>query len=131
MKSAFISLLSAICFFSFSPPAAKVQSYSDSLSHVDSPNQMISTEALPAFKKLDTIIPFSGLWVNAVYLQRTRANRSPRFSQNVAESCIIFPGRTLQVTRMVDGFHDGAADSVVLKNRDRAQFSSSEMTIVL
>src|SRR5258708_6440590 len=131
MKSAFISLLSAICFFSFSPPAAKVQSYSDSLSHVDSPNQMISTDALPAFKKLDTIIPFSGVWVNAVYLQRIRDNRSPRLSQNVAESCIIFPGRTLQVTRMVGGFHDGAADMVVLKNGDRYQFYSADLTLFL
>jgi len=74
------------------------------------------------FKSLETIIPFAGFWVNERYLNDIKKSKSPRESQGFYESCITIPERTLQVTRMVWGFHDGGADLVVVKNKDRYQF---------
>jgi len=79
--------------------------------------------------KLDTSLPFSGVWVNEIYIRHIRDNRSPRLSQDVMESCIIIPARTLQVTRMVAGFHEGAADMVVVKDREHYKFYSADLTL--
>jgi hypothetical protein len=70
----------------------------------------------------DTVLPFAGVWVNEVYLDSIRYNRSPRLSQGVEESCIILPARTLQVTSMIAGFHDGGPAWVVVKSGSHYQF---------
>jgi hypothetical protein len=74
------------------------------------------------FKILDTIVPFSGFWVNEVYVKNINKSKSPSKSQNLSESCITIRGRTLQSTSMVSGFHEGAAEMTVLKNGNRFQF---------
>jgi hypothetical protein len=67
-------------------------------------------------KAPDTPVYFAGLWVNEVYIQRVRTGMPLRRAQGVMMSCIEIPLRTLKVTRMVGGFHDGAADMVLRKN---------------
>ena len=74
------------------------------------------------FNVLDTIVPFSGFWVNEQYINNIRKNKSPRLSQGINESCITIPNKTLQVTRMVGGFHEGAADMIVTKQNDNFYF---------
>jgi len=74
------------------------------------------------FKTLDTIVPFPGFWVNEIYLKNIERTKSPRECQNVSESCIRIPARTLQATSMVSNFHEGAAEMIVLKNRNKYQF---------
>lgn len=76
---------------------------------------------VPHFKTLDTALSFAGLWVNETFIDNIRRTRSPHRSEGamVEESCITIPARTLQVTRMVAGFHEGAADMVVVKDKDR------------
>jgi hypothetical protein len=98
---------------------------------VDSAGPAAAAETVAKSKRLDTLLPFSGVWVNAVYVQRICSNRSPRLDQNVAESSIIIPARTLQVTRMVGGFHDGGADRVVIKTGDHYRFYSADLSLPL
>jgi len=71
--------------------------------------------ARPRVESEDTLLPFAGIWVNEIYLDSIRKNHSPRLSQRVMESCIIIPGRTLQETSMIAGFHEGGPASVVVK----------------
>jgi hypothetical protein len=75
-----------------------------------------------SFKTLDTLVPFAGFWVNEIYVKNIARTRSPRECQNLLESCINIPTRTLKVTSMVSGFHEGAAGMTVLKNKDKFQF---------
>jgi hypothetical protein len=74
------------------------------------------------FQTLDTIVPFSGFWVNELYINNIKKNKSPRLSQGVDKSCITIPDKTLQVTRMVAGFHEGAADMIVVKKNGNFYF---------
>jgi len=73
------------------------------------------------FKTVDTLIPFSGFWLNEVYVKNIERTKSPRESQSLPESCITIPDRTLQATSMISGFHEGAAEMVILKNNNRFQ----------
>jgi hypothetical protein len=97
---------------------------------MDSPDpKLVAAESHPLIvHPLDTLVPFSGVWVNDVYIRNILRNRSPRRSQNVQQSCITIPPRTLQITRMVGGFHEGAADMVVVKEGDRYEFLSADLT---
>jgi hypothetical protein len=74
------------------------------------------------FKTLDTVVPFAGFWVNETYVNNIKQTQSPRKCQNLLESCITIPGRTLQTTSMVSGFHDGAGEMVVVKKDNTFQF---------
>jgi len=87
-----------------------------------SPDKQKVGQPTQDFKTLDTIVPFSGFWVNEFYINNIKKNKSPRLSQNVDESCITIPNKTLQVTRMVAGFHEGAADMIVVKKNDNFYF---------
>jgi hypothetical protein len=87
-------------------------------SHSRKPKESFATN----FKTLDTLVPFSGFWVNEVYLKNIERTKSPKECQNISESCIKIPARTLQVTSMVSGFHEGAGDMIVLKNKNEFQF---------
>jgi len=87
-----------------------------------------SPEGPADFKTLDTALSFAGLWVNEAYIANIHKTRSPRQSQDVMESCITIPSRTLQVTRMVAGFHEGAEDLVVVKDRDRYKLYDADLS---
>jgi hypothetical protein len=71
------------------------------------------------FKLSHAPLSFSGLWVNEKYVINIKKDKSPRSSQDISESCISIPDSTLEVTNMISGFHEGAADLVVVKNGDR------------
>jgi hypothetical protein len=64
----------------------------------------------------DVSVPFEGVWVNENYINEIRQGKSLRKSADTQTRCIVIPGRTLQVTRWIFGFHDGGAGLVVAKN---------------
>ncbi len=74
------------------------------------------------FKTLDTIVPFAGFWLNETYVKNIGRTKSPRECQNLMESCITIPARTLQPTSMISGFHEGSAEMVIAKKADQFQF---------
>jgi hypothetical protein len=114
MKRILLLLLIASCAFSCVNPAAEQEAANKDSIVLNEP----SPEATSDFRTLDTSLSFAGLWVNETYIDNIRKTRSPRQSQDVMESCITIPSRTLQVTRMVEGFHEGAEDVVVVKDRN-------------
>ena len=59
------------------------------------------------FKSLDTIVNFSGYWVNESYVNSVKKTKSPVKTHVPENSCIWIPKRTLQFTGMIDGFHEG------------------------
>jgi len=75
-----------------------------------------------SYEKLDTIVPFSGFWLNENYIETVLRTRSPRQSQNENANSIIIPKRTLEVTSIFGALHDGAADMIVVKKPDKYQF---------
>jgi hypothetical protein len=85
---------------------------------------------VPHFKTLDTALSFAGLWVNETYIDNIRRTRSPFLSHGgmLEESCITIPARTLQVTRMVGGFHEGAEDLVVVKENNGYKMYNGALT---
>lgn len=88
-----------------------------------------SQQPVPRFKTLDTALSFAGVWVNENYFDSIRNNRSPRLDQGIGKSCIIIPDRTLQETRMVWGFHDGAGPMVVVKDGQTYLFYDPELKL--
>lgn len=120
-----VILFLSVCCFSCSSPGPK------SASTADSSSRPVSAEAIPAFKTLDTIVPFPGVWVNADYIKKIRNHESVHLAQNVDESCIIIPRRTLQTTRMVSGFHEGAADMVIVRDGAQYKFYSADLTLFM
>jgi hypothetical protein len=116
-------LLIASCIFSCADPAAEQAAAGKDSVVLNEP----SPETPADFKTLDTALSFAGLWVNETYIDNIRKTRSPRQSQDVMESCITIPSRTLQVTRMVAGFHEGAEDLVVVKDRDRYKLYDADL----
>ena len=64
----------------------------------------------------DTSIPFEGLWVNEHYVNEIKSGKPIRESQDTETKCIVIPRRTLQVTRIIFGFHDGGQSLVFVKN---------------
>ena len=96
----------------------------------DSVNKQKEHTLLPRFKTLDTILSFSGIWVNEEYINKIISSRSPRISQGVMKSCIVIPERTLRVTRMIAGFHEGGEDRVVVKDGDKYLFYDEGLTFI-
>lgn len=113
MNRIFFLLLIACCVFSCAGPAEQQDAVAKDSLVLDEPSPELPTD----FKTLDTALSFAGFWVNEAYIDNIRKTRSPRRSQGVEESCIIIPSRTLQVTRMIADFHEGAEDIVVVKDR--------------
>ena len=124
MKRILLLLLVASCVFSCVNPAAEQQAANKDSIVLNEP----SPEGRADFKTLDTALSFAGLWVNEAYIDNIHKTRSPRQSQDVMESCITIPSRTLQVTRMVAGFHEGAEDMVVVKDRNRYQLYDADLS---
>ncbi|HEY0610445.1 MAG TPA: hypothetical protein VGD35_12330 [Chitinophaga sp.] len=124
MKRILSLLLIASCVFSCVNPAAEQQTTARDSIVLNEP----SPEAPTDFKTLDTALSFAGLWVNETYIDNIRKTRSPRQSQDVMESCITIPTRTLQVTRMIADFHEGAEDMVVVKDRNRYKLYDADLS---
>jgi hypothetical protein len=63
----------------------------------------------------DSPIPFEGLWVNERYVNDIRHRKPLREAQDTETRCIVIPGRTLQVTSWIYGFHEGGEGMVVVR----------------
>jgi hypothetical protein len=85
-----------------------------------------SETTAPDFKTFHTALGFAGAWVNEVYVDSIRKNRSPRLDQEINESCINIPDSTLKTTNMIYGFHEGGAEMVIVKDGNRYQFYDPE-----
>jgi hypothetical protein len=64
----------------------------------------------------DSPIPFEGLWVSERYVNDIRKGKPLRKAQDTETRCIVIPGRTLQVTSWIYGFHEGGENVAVLKS---------------
>jgi hypothetical protein len=85
-----------------------------------------SRRTSPDFKTFQTALGFAGAWVNEIYVDSIRKNRSPRKDQGIRESCINIPDSTLKMTSMISGFHEGGAGMVIVKDGNRYQFYDPE-----
>ena len=85
-----------------------------------------SGRTVPDFKTFRTALGFAGAWVNEIYVDSIRKNRSPRQDQWISESCINIPDSTLKKTSMISGFHEGGAEMVIVKDGNRYQFYDPE-----
>jgi hypothetical protein len=63
----------------------------------------------------DTTIPFEGLWVNEHYVNEVKGGKPIRECQDTETKCIVVPRRTLQVTGIIFGFHEGGQRLVFVK----------------
>ncbi len=79
------------------------------------------------FRKLDTVLYFSGLWVNEEYVASIKKTRSPVNAELPDNSCILIPQRTLQSTAMIYGFHEGGEEWVVIKNGNSYEFRDKQL----
>jgi hypothetical protein len=79
------------------------------------------------FKTFRSALEFAGVWVNEIYVDSIRKNRSPRKDQGVSKSCINIPDSTLKTTSMISGFHEGGADMVIVKDGNRYQFYDPDL----
>ena len=68
------------------------------------------------FKRLDTALSFAGFWVNESYITSVTKTKSPTKAEIPNVSCFTIPGRTLQQTLVIYGFHEGDGRLVVLKH---------------
>ena len=66
-------------------------------------------------KFADAALPFEGLWVNEHYIDEIHRGKSLREAQDIETRCIVIPGRTLEVTRWIYGFHEGGEGMVLVK----------------
>jgi hypothetical protein len=85
-----------------------------------------SRRTTPDFKTFQTALGFAGAWVNEIYVDSIRKNRSPRQDQGISESCINIPDSTLKTMSMISGFHEGGAEMVIVKDGNRYQFYDPE-----
>jgi hypothetical protein len=72
--------------------------------------------AAPDPMHFDTVLPFSGVWMDSGYLQRIRSTRSPHESQIFKETCYFFPVRTLQNVKVIWNFHEGGTPIQVVRD---------------
>jgi hypothetical protein len=63
----------------------------------------------------DTSIPFEGLWVNEHYVNEIKGGKPIRECQDTETKCIVVPRRTLQVTSIIFGFHEGGQSLAFVK----------------
>jgi hypothetical protein len=75
-----------------------------------------TTVSSSTFKTLDTSLSFSGFWVNEQYATSIKKTKSPTGTEVPKTSCISIPDKTLMVTRIIYGFHEGGGDVVFVKN---------------
>ncbi len=75
---------------------------------------IISTED---YKKLDTVLYFSGYWLSEDYFNSIQEFHSPRRAQDGSQF-IVIPNNTLQQTIMIYNFHEGGSFLKLLKNEE-------------
>jgi len=127
MNRILLSLLIACCVFSCVNPDAEQEATTRDSVVLNEPSPEV---AQTDFRTLDTALSFAGLWVNETYIDKIRKTGSPRLSQEVTESCITIPARTLQLTRMIEAFHEGGSDLMVVKDHDGYKlYDSTEATV--
>lgn len=71
-----------------------------------------ATYKAPDFRKLDTVIYFSGFYVSENYINLLKANKSPKLSQD-SGLCIAIPERTLKYAIAGYHFHEGVGYDIV------------------
>ncbi|MVT10671.1 hypothetical protein [Chitinophaga tropicalis] len=82
---------------------------------------------------LDTAVYFSGIWVNERYAESVKTLQSPRESfkeDYIMRSCIVIPGRTLQITKLISSFHEGGGDAVVVKEGEKYRLYTADLKSV-
>jgi hypothetical protein len=89
------------------------------------PNAPVASNVIN-FKTLDTSVPFAGFWVNETYVKNIGRTKSPGKCQGISESGLTIPGRTLQSTCMIYGFHEGGPEIVLVKKGNTYQFYSKD-----
>ena len=72
------------------------------------------------FKKLDTLISFSGYWLSESYFNDIKKYKSPKKAQNNSEF-IVIPSRTRKPVMMLLDFHEGDPYLTILKNGTKYQ----------
>jgi hypothetical protein len=76
----------------------------------------------------DSIVPFSGLWVNEKYINTINETKSPLLSQeSVNESFIYIPEKLDQRTTMIYNFHVGGADLTIHKKDNEYYFYTLDL----
>lgn len=83
---------------------------------------------MPGFKTARNALGFAGIWVNEIYVNSIRKNRSPKQDQGLMNSSINIPDSTLTTTSMISGFHEGSSEMVVVKDGNRYWFYDPELT---
>ncbi|HET6256441.1 MAG TPA: hypothetical protein VFE32_20365 [Puia sp.] len=63
----------------------------------------------------DTSIPFECLWVNEHYVNEIKGGKPIRECQDTETKCVVVPWRTLQVTSIIFGFHEGGQSLAFVK----------------
>lgn len=121
----YLLLISGLLYSCASPPAPAT--VTDSITTTVAAPVVIDPVALPLYMLTDTVLSFSGTWVNEDYANKIREFKAPGGTTVPMESCIIIPERTLVVTRMIAGFYEGAADLAVGKDGEQYVLYSPEL----
>jgi hypothetical protein len=69
------------------------------------------------YKKLDTLVSFSGSWLSEDYFNEIVKNKSPRKAQDGA-LFIVIPQKTLSLTTIIYNFHEGGTLLEVVSNKN-------------
>jgi hypothetical protein len=91
-----------------------------SCSSTNNQENNITATAPVDFKKLDTLIPFSGYWLSEEYFNNIKKYKSPKKAQDNSEF-IFIPNRTLKPAMLVMDFHEGDPELTILKNGTKYQ----------
>lgn len=76
-------------------------------------------------KETDTLVSFSGSWLDEDYYNSITKLKSPKAAQDGAEF-IIIPNSTLQDMIMIYNFHEGGSPLRVVKDKDKYEIWDSE-----
>jgi hypothetical protein len=88
------------------------------------PNKPIALHA--DFKKVDTVVPFAGFWLNEKYVKKIGQTKSPRQCQDVSETCLWIPARTLQGSSISSDLHEGGVEMVLVKKDNTFQLYNTD-----
>jgi hypothetical protein len=78
------------------------------------------------FKKVDTVVPFAGFWLNEKYVKKIRQTKSPRECQDVSETSLWIPDRTLQASSISSDLHEGGVEMVLVKKDNTFQLYNKD-----
>ena len=78
------------------------------------------------FKTLDTVVPFAGFWLNEKYVKKIGRTKSPRECQDISETCLWIPARTLQSSSISSDLHEGGVEMVLVKKDNTFQLYNKD-----